>query len=558
MPRVYVPRGYRPQRNVRTTLKAGPFIGCNEAEAYASSTQDNQPYNTDPSLAYRIVNGMPHNDRSGGVVQRRPYIGVTAPSASAEVQYIGDFPMEDGTWLTVAIAGGEIYKAVGFSGYAITSWTKLVSTANLTTAGATISATHRIRCVAGNDLLVISDGTNTPIQWDGSSGAGGVTVLSNCPVLYGQPTIHAGKLFGIKNAARFTFVWSEENDFTTGYEAGGYNNAWDFQQTSASPLSILIGSNAGLHVIRERGYSFVSGTVNADFVSAATTDAISATIGSMSPDGAAIYRDRIVFVGSDLWPHLSDLNGGGLLAFPGERTAYISGLDKSNLASWEMLVDVDNSLAYCTRDLVAADTYNKIALLDLRADQYFGFHRFLPNKDIVRCGTVRDENGLGGTNLGWYNAIATADFELYLQLHGFSGAVGGLVADLVTGDTFPDDSTRVPLTLVTQVLGREIPGVLTADQATFHGVFPNQVVVDFVTQSGAGVLTNSAAGYSGYTYPMSNTGGEFTSGFGPVVANEFHVRMRGAANIAPTYLQSHEFDAIEVPVTAQPRDPRRA
>jgi hypothetical protein len=96
---------------------------------------------------------------------------------------------------TVAIAGGEIFTF----DWTTRLWTKQVTTANLTTAGATLSGVPlQVGLLVVTSKLLISDGTNTPILWDGSAGAASITVLTNCPALYGQPTLHQSRVFGIK------------------------------------------------------------------------------------------------------------------------------------------------------------------------------------------------------------------------------------------------------------------------------------------------------------------------------------------------------------------------
>ena len=552
MPRVYVPRGYRPQRNVNTTLRAGPWIGCNEGQTYASSAQDNVPFETDPRFAFRIINGIPHVDRSGGIVQRSGSFYNVAPSASAYCQWIGEFALSTGMWKALSVAGGEIYEATTFS-VNLTVWTKRITTADLTTAGITLSATARVHTVVGRsggaDVIVFSDGVNSPFMWDGTAGAG-LTVLTNCPVLYGQPTLHAGKLFGIKNAVRGTFVWSEEGDFTIGYEAGGYNNAWDFQQTSLSPLTAILGSNAGLHIWREYGYTMVLGAVDTDFVSSATTDAVSKTIGCKSPSSVAVYRDRVVFVGSDEQVHIAALSG-GIIDFPSEHAAWLNAVSYSNISLFESVVDVQNGLAYITRDLrTFSGQTQRIMVLDLLSNTYFGYHTFFADKVIKRMGLIRDSNGYQ------FLAISTADFEFYLISLTTPSASGAVV------DWDGSALTRVPLKVITAALGRDVPGVLTADAAMVRGVAPETVVIDFLTNTGAAVPDGMGTGISAagsFTGVSGGVvkGGEYWAGFGPVIANEFHVRLASPATVSPNYSYAVEFDAIEVPVTAQPRDPRR-
>ena len=85
-------------------------------------------------------------------------------------------------------------------------FTEVVTAANFTTASITLSSTAKCYAVTMADKMVVTDGVNTPWMWDGTTGASGLTKLTNCPVLYGRPTVYYAKLFGIKNTERSTMV----------------------------------------------------------------------------------------------------------------------------------------------------------------------------------------------------------------------------------------------------------------------------------------------------------------------------------------------------------------
>ena len=77
-------------------------------------------------------------------------------STNRHAQYIGQFTKQDGTEYTVLVFEGEIY-TYSWGGDA---WTKQVTTANLTTATITLSATARVRhfrcCMTAACLLKLS------------------------------------------------------------------------------------------------------------------------------------------------------------------------------------------------------------------------------------------------------------------------------------------------------------------------------------------------------------------------------------------------------------------
>ena len=547
MPRVYVPRPYRPRQTQRLTLRAGPFVGADERQADPSYARSHQVYSDSPQRATRLVDMIPLQGNVPGCMQRSGLSSKGIPTGASVIQWIGDYPKEDGTFKTVCIADGEIWEPGTITSPWSGAWVKKVSTANLTTASITLSATARVRCIAGNDYLVVSDGTNTPFQWDGTAG-GGLTSLTNCPVLYGQPTLHAGKLFAIKNTARGTFVWSEENDYTTGYEAGGYNNAWDFQQTSASSLTHIIGSNAGLHVIREDGYSMIFGSVDSEFVSSATYDAVSQALGSVSPDAAGVWRDRIVFLGNDRKAYVASLSG-GLMDFPTDNASYINDISYWNIEDSECVIDQYNGIAYISRYLPTPTVglQHKIQVLNLKTNEYFGYHRFYDGLGINRMGTVRGSLGQ------WYLVIVSTEPKMYVAVFEAPG-VGQPI-----GDSDGVTTRRVPSVVVTAPLGRQVPGICTADQVSVRGLFPDATTFGFIAQGTALVgepasvsPVGSAAVIAGTT-----THGQHHVGLGPVVSNEFMLRISVTATASPSVDRLTEISEIEVPVHVQPRDPRR-
>lgn len=226
--------------------------------------------------------------------------------ANGAVQHVGQFTKKAGTEYTVAVCAGEIY-TYNWSGNA---WTKVVSTANLTTSGVTLSATARCGVCAFADKLIVSDGTNTPFAWDGSSGAGGVVKLTNVPAFYGPPTVKDGRLVGIKATDRLRFVWSEINDPSIGYEQAGYTNYWEFGQVASEALTAVVGTNDGLVVFRARSHQVVSGTVTANWSSNGTRAGMSETIGTSSPWSVLAYGRQIYFLDSDARPQITTVSGG--------------------------------------------------------------------------------------------------------------------------------------------------------------------------------------------------------------------------------------------------------
>lgn len=247
-----------------------------------------------PNKAKLIQNCYPVP--GGGGLQGRPgFALVGGSSAGSKGQGCHDFVKFDGTRYSVVIYSGEIY-TVDWTTGSTGTLNRVVTTANLSTASCTLSATARVSLLTYNNVLVISDGVNTPFTWDGTSGSGGLVSLTNCPVLYGPPIVYYGKMFGIKATARQTFVWSEENDPTIGYEAGGYNNAWDFVQSDAEPLTRLLGSNEALYVFRASSIAVVTGAVDTEFSTNGSRAAVSEEVGTTSPWSVIYSRSTVFFL----------------------------------------------------------------------------------------------------------------------------------------------------------------------------------------------------------------------------------------------------------------------
>jgi len=238
-----------------------------------------------------------------GLSQRGGQLGAVGGRAG---QWVGQFSTSAGTTQTIAVVNGTLWS------YDWTNdlWSEVVTAANLASASVTLSTTARVYATQVGDHIVFSDGTNTPCSWDGTTGAGGLTALTNAPVLYGPIVTYYGKLFGIKNTDRVTIVWSEEGDETTGYEAGGYNNAWSLRQTDADPLTALAATNDQLIAFRRSSTTSIRGAVSDAFSTTGTRDGISASIGTASPASVMAWDNVVYFLGSDR--HFYRVGTGGL------------------------------------------------------------------------------------------------------------------------------------------------------------------------------------------------------------------------------------------------------
>lgn len=277
------------------TIDAGPFVGMRDS--------------LDPAASDRLHATLLQNcyPEGASVVGRPGFAVMGSDFGLSAMQWVGQYTRLSGAEYTVAIAGGELYTY----DWGSDAWTKVVSTANLTTAGITVhNASGDVAAVTFADKLVVTDGAgNTPFTWDGTSGAGGLTKLTNCPPLWGVPTVYYGKLFGIKDSDRATIVWSEEADPTTGYEAAGYTNRWTLGQADTAALSALLGTNEALYVFRERSATAIHGAVTDEFSTTGTRAGVSETVGTASPWAIAVAERMIYFLDADGRPHVLEIGG---------------------------------------------------------------------------------------------------------------------------------------------------------------------------------------------------------------------------------------------------------
>jgi len=265
------------------TFDQAPFDGMRDSL---------DPTTSDARKALLLQNCYAVPGPDGSEVVGRPGFTVLGAQlgagATRRVQGFHQYTKVDGTELTVAFCGGLMYTL---------NWTTRVWT-NVALVGVSLSTTAKVRCVTFADVMVVSDGVNRPWTYDGTT----FVDLTNAPVAYGPPTVFYAKLFLIKNADRRTMVWSEENAPNTGYEAGGFANAWTLAQTGSAGLERLLGTNEALYYWRARSTGRITGTVTPDFVSAGTREGVSDTIGTTAPDAVTIYDDIIYFLSADGQP----------------------------------------------------------------------------------------------------------------------------------------------------------------------------------------------------------------------------------------------------------------
>lgn len=244
----------------------------------------------DPDEAPLLINLMPSDLQRPGPVYLRPgrqTLGALATAArvgdgSHAIQWIGEVTLTNpsGARRIIAIADGEIFEISVSAGTS----TEKISTANLSSASITLSSANHCYCCVFDGSLIVSDGTNVPFAWNGTAN-GGLTKLTNAPTGPLGCTVYYAKLFFLKSDRR-TIVWSEELQVNTGYEAGGFNNAWELTQTTEERIAAIYGTNQGLYYGRDNSVGIIRGAVSSTFKTDGVHDSVYDGAG---PDGNSLW-----------------------------------------------------------------------------------------------------------------------------------------------------------------------------------------------------------------------------------------------------------------------------
>lgn len=292
MPRVAVLTRQYPKA---TTLNAGPFLGCRDAT---------DPTTASPQLCRAMQNVYRANGPAGSPLVGRPGFAQMG-SAGGTVVQAGAITWTTfaGVALTIRVVDGAIQTYDFVAG----SWSVALSSAALTGASKPLSTTARVSLVPFADKLIISDGVNKMLWWDGVNLAG-VTKLTNAPVAYGVPSVYASKLVVIDAATQRTMFWSEEGDATIGYDATvgpiTYVNAWDNVGGYTEPMTRVFGTNEALYIMRARKALAVTGAMGSDFATSHTKANISPYFGTVSPWACLETTQGILMLDADGLPRL--------------------------------------------------------------------------------------------------------------------------------------------------------------------------------------------------------------------------------------------------------------
>ena len=263
--------------------------------------------NAGPTPPHRCMLAQNMYTQGDGAWHSRPgwnLRGEGSLTDTEEAQCIGAFWVS-GVPVYFAIVDGEIWGSASMD----SGWTKRVTSANLSAApggSINVGTNSTLFWTPFMDTVVITGGSDV-FTWDGTTGAAGLTLLSNAPTfVYGKAAVYYGKLFfivgdGSPVIPSYSIAWSEEFQPNVGYEAGGYNNAWDLKQTSQVPIYSLVATNEALYYFRSIGIGRITGRVTTDFQTTGVHDTVSTSHGCAAPEGA-IYLDGDIWFVDDARP----------------------------------------------------------------------------------------------------------------------------------------------------------------------------------------------------------------------------------------------------------------
>lgn len=277
----------------RKFYSSGPYVGVRDG------TDPN------PNYASSISNGVIRATREG--VRARPGVVALVDIGATPVQGAISFRLSTGTAYTFIVVNGLVYRLNDDN-----------TVTDVTPGGATISTTARVYMEMLADKMFVSDGVNP--MWVG-------TTLSATPItaakldidgtgtskVYGKPVVYYAKLFVINAKSRNQILWSEENDGTIGYNGLGsptYLDVWTLAQNDTDPLHALYGSNDALYYWRENSLGKILGAVGPDFTTTGVHDAISSSIGTISPGAVCAGADVIFFLDQNGLPQSIRLGQG--------------------------------------------------------------------------------------------------------------------------------------------------------------------------------------------------------------------------------------------------------
>lgn len=359
-----------------------------------------------------------------------------------------------------------------------------------------------------NSKFIVSDSVNKP--WTYAPDSTTFTLLSNAPVARAVPTVYYGKVFFIKDASPITIVWSEEGDPTTGYEAGGYTNAWDLTQVSGEPIAAILGTNDALFFWRASAFDMIRGEVSDDFATSGTVSGISSTVGTRSAHAILQIGRYIWFLDQYGRPQRYQI-GGELEPIWVPAQYSLSSVNETNLpaASAAHFAEA-NVVVFCipTDVTPVGNTNNMLLAFDDTTGAYLGpwtdagniNNYSLTGFDAFVVGTVKrlkkvrlaHIGGLPATTWVWHLPGDNSDSAAlgYYVDHGGLGTPQPIVSHLLPGPLGVSPDHKVFDRIIVSLAGGGTVTNLKVGLTTAEGLIPTAqtVSVSGLSESGGGTL----------------------------------------------------------------------
>jgi hypothetical protein len=290
--------------DVEIPLEDGPWDGMLDsisptAKAAGKYLLGQNIYPLDPDIAEAIV-GRP------GVRQLGAQLGA---AANRRCQGTFQFTKKStGFEATVQICGGKFYTY----DWGLALWSEVLTTAQLAAAGIIIDPYAQIAFLNFADRLIVSDGVHDLWDWNGTTGAG-LRNLVNSEPMFGPIRAAYARVVGISALNRDTILWSQTDDATTGYRAGGFNNAWSLTQNDPNSLFALLTTNNVTYVLRARSGLPLEGAPGDNWLGDNTQDSISDTYGTLSPFAAILHDVNAMVLDAALHPQFLRPGGAGFI-----------------------------------------------------------------------------------------------------------------------------------------------------------------------------------------------------------------------------------------------------
>ena len=284
----------RPRPSTTRRLSTGPWKGVRNTL---------EPFDEPPEMLQDATDGYIADPQNGSAYYAR--LGMVLGNNGSRVFGAGTFSGQlvfSHTDLT-----NTTYNFIAFGGHIFRVNSALTVYTDVTPGGVTIdgAASTKIKMLSVGGTLVVSDGVNAPwiasnlsstpitgtaIQYDASNDTWSASDLTE----YGGSVFYLlNKVAGVGQP--FTLAWTEPGQPTLGLQQTNFSNFWNLVQTSNDPPTAIHGTNVALFVFRRSSIAKVFGAVGPNLSSTATTDAVAANVGTLSPRSVFQFSNTIFF-----------------------------------------------------------------------------------------------------------------------------------------------------------------------------------------------------------------------------------------------------------------------